>query len=392
MLGHKAHRDGAAHLGTDLEGASGTASHIKISGNNFYPSSLTPLLAMGHSRRRVLATLGSVACAGYVGTVRSTATQTEINLLLNWNPSGLHAPYYAAKANGYYEDQGLTVANLESGQGSDFSAKQVALGNTDFAVTSSDQILKVNASALSVQSVGIVMQQSPIVVFTVQEHFGNEFTDVEQLAGKTVGTGPGMVRVLTKLLLAQHDVLADVELVDTGFDTVQQLLSGKIDAAGGVFGDAVDASHHGYSVDRVNAAETIPSYGHVLAASPALVNNDEETIRGFLRATARGAAWAHNNPAEAIDILVDAVPALSESRANQRDKWRLMSTEFMLSDAVRNHGWGWSNAEPWAVTAKALRDADLLGTQGTVEPAGVWTNDYLDLAYEYIGSYMDTIE
>lgn len=331
----------------------------------------------------------NTATATPTATPEPEPSVTDVSLLLNWKPSGLHAPYYAAKAEGFYEAEGLTLTSIESGQGSDFSAKQAGLGNTAFAVTSADQVINVNSRELSPVSVGVMMQRSPVVVFSTRETFGGEFGDVEQLAGKTVGTGPGMVRILTRLLLDQAGVLESVELVDTGYDTVQQLLSGKIDAAGGVFGDVVDARAQGYTTDLVQVASEIPSYGHVLATEGTFAQDHPETTRAFLRATARGAAWAATNPERATDHLVDAVPALSESRDRQRDKWTLMNEDFVLSEMVRERGWGWSRAAPWETMRDALADADLLG--GSVTPADVWTNEYLDVDYQYIGSYADAV-
>jgi ABC-type amino acid transport substrate-binding protein len=42
------------------------------------------------------------------------------------------------------------------------------------------------------------MQRSPVVLFADREAFGEEFTSADQLAGKTVGTGPGTVRLLDR--------------------------------------------------------------------------------------------------------------------------------------------------------------------------------------------------
>jgi NitT/TauT family transport system substrate-binding protein len=133
----------------------------------------------------------------------------------------------------------------------------------------------------------------------------------------------------------------------------------------------------------------VPSYGHVVATKGTFAQDHPETVRAFLRATARGAAWAANNPETATDHLVSAVPALSESRDRQRDKWALMNRDFVLSESVRERGWGWSRAAPWETMRDALADADLLG--GDVTPDAVWTNDYLDTDSQYIGSYADLV-
>jgi NitT/TauT family transport system substrate-binding protein len=323
-------------------------------------------------------------------TATETATPTtEASLLLNWKPSGLHVPYFAAKAKGFYEAEGLRLSTIKTGEGSTFSAKQAGLGNEEFVVSSSDQILNVNTRGLSPLSVAVVMQKSPAVVFSTRETFGGELTGADQLAGKTVGTGPGMVRMLTELLLEEAGVREEVEMVDTGYDTVQQLLAGKIDAAGGVFGDAISAEAQGYTVDSLAVADRVPSYGHVIATNQQFAQINPDAVGAFLRATARGAAWSQRNPDAATDLLVEANEVLAESRDQQREKWVRMAEEFMLAGAVPEKAWGWSEPEPWQVVHDALADADAL--DGSVDPSAVWTNEYLDTDSEYIGSYASAV-
>lgn len=346
---------------------------------------------MKASRRAVLAAIGSATVAGNVGsTSRPLERQTrdEVSLLLNWKPNGLHVPYYTADARGYYESEGLDV-DITSGQGSDFAAKQVGIGNTDLAITSADQIININSRNLSPTCVGVMMQKSPVVVFTVGENFGEELTDAEQLKGKTIGSGPGMVRILTKLLLKRKGVSDTVEVVDTGYDTVQRLLNGEIDAAGGVFGDAIAARHQGYSTSSIRVANTIPSYGHVIAANSSVTDERPDSATAFLRATAHGAAWAAQNPTQATDHFIERNQAAEGSRAIVRETWEQMANGFMLSDAVRRNGWGWSEPNPWRVMYRALRNGGLLG--GEVDPESVWTNGYIDTDEKYIESYADIV-
>ncbi|MFT4921149.1 MAG: NitT/TauT family transport system substrate-binding protein [Haloarculaceae archaeon] len=344
------------------------------------------------TRRKYLGALGVSALAGCTGTgptAEASSGSTEVSLLLNWKPNGLHVPYYTAKARRYYEEAGLSVSSIDPGEGSEFSAKQAGLGNNAFAISSSDQVLNINSRDLSPLAVGVVMQKSPVVVFTTPETFGEEFTSVDQLAGKQVGTGPGMVRIMTELLLERHGLLSEVELVDTGFDTVQQLLTGKVDAAGGVFGDAIAARAQGNTVQSIPVAETVDSYGHVITTNREFARSNPDAVRSFLEATARGAAWAQQNPDQGVDHLVDANQVLGESRDQQLENWETMASQFMLSQTVEETGWGWSRPNPWETAATALADAGLLG--GEVDPATVWTNEYLDTDAEYIGSYTDVI-
>ncbi|WP_312909792.1 ABC transporter substrate-binding protein [Natronosalvus caseinilyticus] len=353
---------------------------------------------MGLERRTIIAaTAGGVASTVLAGCLseRGPGAQESlepdvdsVGLLLNWNPSGLHAPYFVAADRGFYEAEGIEEVTIESGDGSDFSAQQAGLGNVEFAITSSDQVLNVNSRELSPLAVGIVMQRNPVVVFAPRERFDG-LSDPLQLAGTTVGSGPGMVRQMTEAFLEHHGVRESVEYVDSGFDTVQQVLTGEIDAAGGVFGDVVDAEQQGVEIDSLSVQEAVPSYGHLVATSEEFAANDPDAVRAFLRATARGAVWATQNPDDAIDVVVDAQPELEEVRENQREKWELMRTEYVISEAVREHGWGWSEPEPWESTYETLAAADFFADE--IDPGSVWENEYLDAEYEYIGEYADLV-
>lgn len=343
------------------------------------------------TRRGVLALGGGIAVSGCIGRFRGAGSGEGIGsatLLLNWNMSGLHVPYVAARENGFYEEEGFANVEFESGDGADFAANQAGLGNVEFAISSADQILTVNAKDLSPVAVGIVMQRNPNVVFADRTAFG-ELDEPEDLEGATVGSGPGMVRMMTEAFLAHHGVLDSIEYVDSGFDTVQQLLNGDIDAAGGVFSDVVDANQQGGELDVLEIESAIPSYGHLVATDRSFAEENPDGVTGFLRATAKGAAWAVENPDEAIDQLVDVQPELEEVRENQAGKWERMYTGYLLSETVEAKGWGASDPEPWTETHDILADAGVL--ENDVDPDSVWTNDYLGDS-EYVSDFAQRIE
>lgn len=363
---------------------------------------------MQHTRRAFIGAMGGVALAGCTGerdpgfgsegsaddgpdetddtgSGSADPETSSVSLVLNWRIGGLHAPYFAALEKGFYAEEGFESVDIESGQGSDFAAQQVGIGNAEFAITSCDQVLNVTSKGLSPQCAGVVMQRNPVVVFSSRETFGERLEEPDQLRGHTLGSGPGMVRQMTEAYLDSHGALEAVEYVDSGFDTVQQLLTGEIDAAAGVFSDVVDARQQGYGIDTLSIAETIASYGHLVAIESGFGENNPQTVESFLRATARGAVWATQHPEEAIDALVAAQPELEEVRENQREKWEVMRTEYTISETVREIGWGASAPGPWRETYETLDAGGFF--EGEVDPDAVWTNDYLDTDSEYIADY-----
>jgi NitT/TauT family transport system substrate-binding protein len=364
---------------------------------------------MQHTRRAFVGAIGGVARAGCTGE-RDTGVEDEVDggsnqgesesgddadapdpevgsvsLLLNWRISGLHAPYFAALSNGFYEEEGFDEVEIESGQGSDFAAQQVAIGNTEFAISSSDQVLNVGSRELSPRCVGVVMQRNPVVLFSPAGRFDG--FEPEALDGVTVGSGPGMVRQMAEAYLEHHGVLEDVEYVDSGFDTVQQLLTGEIDVAGGVFSDVVDAEHQGEEIERLEVGEVIPSYGHQVAVEAGFAEENPETVRSFLRATARGWAAATNDPGEAIDALVARNATLERRREIERLKFETAAERLQFTEHVRRAGWGNHDGERWRRLGGMLAETELL--EGAIEPDDAWTNAFLDTDANAIRGYAD---
>ncbi|MDJ1434151.1 ABC transporter substrate-binding protein [Halostagnicola sp. A-GB9-2] len=86
---------------------------------------------MVRTRRAYLAAAGGTAlsalagCFGDEGPGETLEPDTgSVDLVLNWQLGGLHVPYYVARDQGFYEDHGISVDEVERGQGSDFSATQ----------------------------------------------------------------------------------------------------------------------------------------------------------------------------------------------------------------------------------------------------------------------------
>lgn len=233
------------------------------------------------------------------------------------------------------------------------------------------------------------MQRGPVVVFTDRDEFGEELEEPSQLEGTTIGSGPGMVQLMTQAYLDQHDLTDDVELADAGADTVQQLLVGEVDVAAGVFSDVVDARHQDATIDELSVGDEISSYGHVIATSESFLEENPDTVRAFLRGTAQGCAWAADDVEGATDILVDAEPELEETRENQRDKWDVLQSEYLVSDDVEEHGWGWNDDEVWQSVEDVLSSGEFLESE--VDPDAVWTNDYLDGDDEYVGNFTEQL-
>ena len=352
------------------------------------------------TRREALGAAGTAAAFGLAGCVGGTggggsadasatntpAASTDLSVILNWKPNATQAGYFVADRNGFYEEEGLNV-DLVSGQGGAFAAKQVGLGNQDIGLGTGVALLQARNRDLDIRSFAGA-QDSNAAIYTVEEQFGGALTEPAQLAGKRVAVVAESAKTMTylQMLLEQEGISEDVELVNVGVEQqTSNLLSGNVDAAVGIFSDSLGLENKGYNASMLWLANYTPAIGRTVFAQPGSVAENPEAMRGFLRATARGWAWASNNPEGAMDRMVEARPSLSKSREIGLLKMQYTAKHLVLSETVREHGWGHQRADAWDRVVTSLTENDVIDAGVAVDD--VWTNEYLDTDTDYVGDY-----
>ncbi|MFB6101419.1 MAG: ABC transporter substrate-binding protein [Haloplanus sp.] len=353
------------------------------------------------TRRGALRTAGAALGVGLAGCVGGTggtgssdatdtsAEPTDVSVILNWKPNATQAGYFVADQNGFYEEEGLSV-DLVSGQGGSFAAKQVGLGNQHIGLGTGVALLQARNRDLDIRSFAAA-QDSNAAIYTVEEQFGGQLTDPAQLAGKRVAVVAESAKTMTylKMLLEQKGIREDVELVNVGVEQqTSHLLSGNVDAAVGIFSDALGLDAEGYSASMLWLANYTPAIGRTVFARPGYATENPDVIRGFLRATARGWAWASNNPEGAMDRMVEARKSLSKSRDIGLLKLKYTAKNLVLSETVRQHGWGHQRADAWDRVVTSLVES---GVIDDLSAADAWSNEYLDTEANYVGDYASRV-
>jgi len=357
------------------------------------------------TRRDALRATGAAVVAGVAGCVggtggsgndaggSSTSTPTEptdVSVILNWKPNATQAGYFVADRNGFYEEEGLNV-ELVSGQGGGFAAKQVGLGNQDIGLGTGVALLQARNRDLDIRSFAGA-QDSNAAIYTVEEQFGEKLTEPSQLAGKRVAVVAESAKTMTylEMLLKQEGIREDVELVNVGVEQqTSNLLSGNVDAAVGIFSDSLGLDDQGYDASMLWLANYTPAIGRTVFARPGYASEHPDVIRGFLRATARGWAWASNNPEGAMDRMVEARPSLSKSRAIGLLKMKYTAKHLVLTETVRENGWGYQRGDAWEQVVTSLTDSGVVDSG--IATADVWTNEYLDTGTSYVGDYAEQV-
>ncbi|WP_122089054.1 ABC transporter substrate-binding protein [Halalkalicoccus subterraneus] len=318
---------------------------------------------------------------------------SSISFQLNWEPNGFQAPYFLAREQGFYEEEGLEVEFVE-GHGSPFAAEEAARGRADFALAGASAVLSVQSQGHEPLAVAAVTQKTPAAVYTLRDVFGEPLEDPKQLAGRTVAPSATKTRILAAQLLEDAGIRDEVNLLDvdphTHHRVEHQLLDGSVDAAVGVVTNGVELEReHDRKADELPIGDYLPIYGMTLVTNPEFAESNPEVVEGFLRATARGWAEATADPEAAIDALVARNATLERDREIERIKFETAAEDLQFTEHVRRAGWGNHDAARWDRLGETLAETDLL--EGAADPDAVWTNEYLDSEAPSIAEYADRI-
>ena len=268
--------------------------------------------------------LSLLAGCGGSATSEKTAESgelRELDVVLDWYPNALHAFLYEAIDKGYYAEEGLKV-NIRFPSNTNDALSLVAAGKADIGPYYQHDVIQARAEQnVPVKSIGAVVQGPLNIILSLKE---KNITSPADLVGKTVGyAGTELSEALIRSIMANVGAdYSDVTMVDVGFDLMSSMTTGNVDATIGclVNHEVPQMEEEGFEVNWFSLDDYgVPTnYEGVFVANDDAIENDSETLKAFLRASAKGFADMQADPEEALRILL----------ANQNEE------NFPLSETV----------------------------------------------------------
>ncbi len=268
------------------------------------------------SRRRLLTLAVPVALTAtrlLEARVQSGESET-FSVALDWYPNANHAGLFLARERGYYKEEGL-APDFYTPSDPTTVLQTVGAGRDAFGISYQTDTLLARAAGIPVVSV-MALAQVPLQGIMVLAASG--ITRPRDLAGKTVGYPgiPSQEAFLATMLADDGASMADVDLVNIGFELVPALIAGRVDASLGAYWthETILAEQEGYptAMLKVDDWGVPPYYELVMTASEETVTRRPDLVERFLRATRRGYEAAMADPAAAIAALMAASPDLDE--------------------------------------------------------------------------------
>lgn len=264
---------------------------------------------------------------------------TPVRLQLQWVTQSQFAGYYAAKDQGFFEDECLDVTILE-GAVEIVPQQVVASGDAEFGIAWVPKVLASREQGADLVNIAQIFQRSG----TLQVSWADSgITKPEDWAGKRVGTwGFGnefeLFAALRKAGIEPDDP-AQVTIIQQPFD-MSLLLNREIDAAEAMiyneYAQVLEATNpetgelyqpEDLSVIDYNDVGTAMLQDHVFARESWLAEEGNEDIAvRFLRAAFRGWIFCRDNADACVQTVLDNGPTLGEGHMT----WQLNEINALI--------------------------------------------------------------
>ena len=322
----------------------------------------------------VLALLGA-GCGGgneesSGGTGTSGGAKDKVTLQLKWVTQAQFAGYYAAKAEGYYDDEGLDV-DIKVG-GPDLVPEQVVLGGqAEFGIDWLDNLLATRDQNGDIVNIAQVFARSGMTEVTWKD---SGLDSIASLKGKKVGVwlGGNEHKLFAALNKNGIDPQSDVEVVAQPFD-MNLFLNRDVDAAAAMtyneLAQVLEQENPDtgelYTLDDLNVLK-MSDQGTGALEDGVFVRSDwiqdegnQDIATRFLKASFKGWIFCRDNPDECLQIVLDNGPTLGEGH----QRWQLNEINKLIWP--NDLGIGVMNPDDFANTAQIAIDYGVIKNEAS---------------------------
>ena len=297
------------------------------------------------TRRNVLqgcaVAAASVATGGLTIPWASAATN-DVDLQLGWLASNGNMGETVAKSLGYFEEENINLTITPGGPNIE-GVQSVAAGRALIGqASSSPMIMFARSAGIPVRGIAAGFRPHPFSYFSLPR---SPIRTPQDLIGKTIATPKG-AHFQLRALLAKHGIPEnDVNVKIIGADYAL-LVRGDVDAVAGWFTNTTALAVLGPDVITMRFWDVgIRVYANTYYVSDSGLDENFDTIAGFIKAASKGWAYVYNNPESAVDLLVDEYPNL-DRQVELRTVPMIQALAY--NDATRTGGWGTMERENWS--------------------------------------------
>ena len=295
-----------------------------------------------------------------------------ITFLLDWVPNTNHTGIFVAEVNGYFEESGLAVKIIQPGEV--YPEAAVASGSADFGITFQEQVTLARSDDVPIVSIAAVLQHNTSGFASAADLNVTSPADFEGLRYGAWGS-PFETPTLEVLMICAGADFSKLEMLNTGWaDPLALIAEDQIDMAWIFYGwQGFQAQQQGVDLNVVmmeDYFDCIPDYyTPVVIASEDTIANKPKVVSAFVEALSRGYDFAIENPGEAAELLLAAVPELDTELVKVSQNWL---SEYYQADAPR---WGEQKESVWQDYSDWMVEHGILSAP--ISASDAFTNEFL---------------
>ncbi|MBL8049733.1 MAG: ABC transporter substrate-binding protein [Anaerolineales bacterium] len=298
----------------------------------------------------------------------------KVTVQLSWFHGVEYAGFYTAVEKGYYAEENIEVV-LNAGGPELNPLDEVANGNSQFGIGSGDGLILAKANGQNFVSVATIFRENPLAITSLKS---DSIQKPEDLVGKTVGTYSLDLTSYSDLLFLAFMSRTGLEQDSMNYALIEdffganEIKSGKMDAMTGMFatdqqvmtrqaGDDINLMYYkDYGVDV---------YINTIFVTEEYLQNNEDLIARFVRATLRGYQYAVENPNEVAEFALKYDETLDLEYQQQ-----VMQAQIPFID-TGNAPIGSMDERVWNVTQDILIEFGMLSAP--VDLSSMFTNKFV---------------
>jgi ABC-type nitrate/sulfonate/bicarbonate transport system substrate-binding protein len=270
---------------------------------------------------------------------------TPVDFQLSWLPAGDNLAFWVGDAMGFYEEEGIDL-NIRHANDPTVSIRLVATGERPMGIAYTGDIIFSEAQGSTVKSVYALTETSPFGIISLEDA---EIEAAEDLRDKRVGvTTLPVDRAFFNTMLDTAGVPRDeVDVVDPGQAGIQQVIQGNLDGTSAIINyepavlEAEGIDDYNYVFYADYGAPDPPFF--CIVVNPEWLEDNENVVAAFVRATQRSFEWTTENIDEAGEIFVEEFPnedpelaqeiwmrqmEIAEDGTNDPEKWQELADFF----------------------------------------------------------------
>jgi NitT/TauT family transport system substrate-binding protein len=298
----------------------------------------------------------------------------KVNLVLNWVPTADHAPYYYAKAQGWYDEANIDLT-IETGKGSGVSAQRVGAGTSEIGISDLATSLLARGKGAKLVAVMAVYANSPQGFYWLKS---SGIGGPKDFPGKKIGNPPGDAsRIMWPAFAKQVGIdPGSVSFVNVSPQAkVPSLKSRAIDITSDFYNEH-DLKVREFGDDLSFLAWRdigINPYGNSIIVNADYLEKKRDVVKAFTQVSQKAFAACVQDVAPCLKALMVSVSGLDE--ANQRDQWNRIK-ELMRDPTTTSTALGAFENQ------RVKNDLEMVktyfGLEQPFEASAAFTNEFLD--------------